>query len=81
MKKEIQVGIGGMTCASCSSAVERTLNKLEGVEKAQVNLATETATISFDEDILQLDGIKKAVSRVGYSVVDKLDAKAKEEET
>jgi len=80
MKKEIQVGIGGMTCASCSSAVERTLNKLEGVEKAQVNLATETATISYDEDILQLDGIKKAVSRVGYSVVDKLDAKAKEEE-
>jgi Cu+-exporting ATPase len=80
MKKEIQVGIGGMTCASCSSAVERTLNKLEGVEKAQVNLATETATISFDEDSLGLEGIKKAVSRIGYSVVDKLDAKEKDAE-
>ena len=48
---EVRVGIEGMTCASCSSAVERTLNKLEGVDLAQVNLATETATISFDEEI------------------------------
>jgi len=78
--KEIQVGIGGMTCASCSSAVERTLNKLEGVEKAQVNLATETATIAFDESNLDLDGIKKAVQRIGYSVVETVDHKTKEEE-
>ena len=78
--KEIQVGIGGMTCASCSSAVERTLNKLEGVEKAQVNLATETATIAFDESNLDLDGIKKAVQKIGYSVVETVDYKTREEE-
>ncbi|WP_155816063.1 heavy metal translocating P-type ATPase [Sphaerochaeta globosa] len=78
--KEIQVGIGGMTCASCSSAVERTLNKLQGVEKAQVNLATETATIAFDESNLNLDGIKKAVQKIGYSVVEAVDYTTKEEE-
>ena len=78
--KEIQVGIGGMTCASCSSAVERTLNKLGGVERAQVNLATETATIAFDESSLDLDKIKQAVARIGYSVVDTVDHKTKEEE-
>ncbi len=78
--KEIQVGIGGMTCASCSSAVERTLNKLEGVEKAQVNLATETATIAFDDSNLNLDGIKKAVQKIGYSVVETVDQKTREEE-
>lgn len=78
--KKIQVGIGGMTCASCSSAVERTLNKLEGVDKAQVNLATETATIAFDESHLDLDVIKKAVQRIGYSVVETVDQKTKEEE-
>jgi Cu+-exporting ATPase len=78
--KEIQVGIGGMTCASCSSAVERTLNKLEGVEKAQVNLATETATIAFDDSYLNLDGIKKAVQKIGYSVVETVDQKTREEE-
>lgn len=78
--KEIQVGIGGMTCASCSSAVERTLNKLGGVEKAQVNLATETATIAFDEACLDLEKIRQAVSRIGYSVVDTVDHAKKEEE-
>ena len=69
-----------MTCASCSSAVERTLNKLEGVEKAQVNLATETATIAFDDSNLNLDGIKKAVQKIGYSVVETVDQKTREEE-
>ncbi len=69
-----------MTCASCSSAVERTLNKLEGVEKAQVNLATETATIAFDDSYLNLDGIKKAVQKIGYSVVETVDQKTREEE-
>ncbi|ADY12813.1 heavy metal translocating P-type ATPase [Sphaerochaeta globosa str. Buddy] len=69
-----------MTCASCSSAVERTLNKLQGVEKAQVNLATETATIAFDESNLNLDGIKKAVQKIGYSVVEAVDYTTKEEE-
>ena len=77
---EIRVGIEGMTCASCSSAVERTLNKLDGVELAQVNLATETATISFDEEDLNLDKIKAAVKRIGYSVTDAVDAQAKEEQ-
>lgn len=69
-----------MTCASCSSAVERTLNKLEGVVKAQVNLATETATIAFDDSSLDLDGIKKAVQKIGYSVVETVDQKTREEE-
>ena len=78
MKKEIHVGIGGMTCASCSSAVERTLNKLEGIEKAQVNLATETATIAFEEETLNLDTIKQAVKKIGYSVVEDVDHQAKE---
>ncbi len=77
---EIRVGIEGMTCASCSSAVERTLNKLDGVELARVNLATETATISFDEEDLNLDKIKAAVKRIGYSVTDAVDAQAKEEQ-
>ncbi|NCC64571.1 MAG: cation-translocating P-type ATPase, partial [Spirochaetia bacterium] len=68
-----------MTCASCSSAVERTLNKLEGIEKAQVNLATETATIAFEEEKLNLDTIKQAVTKIGYSVVEDVDHQAKEE--
>jgi Cu+-exporting ATPase len=68
--KEINVGIGGMVCASCSAAVEKTLNKLPGIDVAQVNLATETATITYDEGQLDLDKIKQAVDRIGYSVTE-----------
>ncbi|MDY0288542.1 MAG: heavy metal translocating P-type ATPase [Sphaerochaeta sp.] len=71
--EEKKVSIGGMTCASCSSAVERTLNKLDGVKLAQVNLATESATIEFDKNKLSLDDIQKAISKIGYSVLEEID--------
>ena len=48
--------------------------------ESPVNLATETATIAFDESHLDLDVIKKAVQRIGYSVVETVDHKTKEEE-
>ena len=69
--KEVNVGIGGMVCASCSSAVEKTLNKLPGIDIAQVNLATETASIKFDEARLTFEQIKSAVDRIGYSIIEK----------
>jgi Cu+-exporting ATPase len=37
--------VEGMTCASCVNRIERYLNKLDGVERANVNLATETASV------------------------------------
>jgi Cu+-exporting ATPase len=43
---EIELSIGGMTCASCAARIERKLNKLEGVQ-ASVNYATEKARVSF----------------------------------
>ena len=50
MKTEVY-DIKGMTCASCSAAVERVTRKLEGVESSQVNLATNKMTITYDEEI------------------------------
>jgi Cu+-exporting ATPase len=41
----IDIGIGGMTCASCVSRVEKALKKVPGVQEATVNLATESARI------------------------------------
>ncbi len=46
---ELDLGIGGMTCASCVSRVERALKKLPGVQQATVNLATESARVSWTE--------------------------------
>jgi Cu+-exporting ATPase len=62
--------IGGMTCAACSARVERALRKLEGIESATVNLATEKATVVFDPRALRLSSIKEAVEKAGYTVLE-----------
>ena len=60
--------IEGMTCASCVGRVEKVLKKVEGVENAEVNLATENAMISSSQP-LDLIAVTKAVERAGYKVL------------
>ena len=60
--------IEGMTCASCVGRVEKALKKVEGVENAEVNLATEKAMISSSQP-LDLIAVTKAVERTGYKVL------------
>lgn len=64
--KEVTLMVEGMTCASCSSAVERSLKKLDGVEIASVNLATNKATIKYDGSKVKITELKKAVEKAGY---------------
>ena len=59
------IALEGMTCASCAARIERTLNKLDGVE-ASVNYATETASVSYDEGQLSLEQVIGAVESIGY---------------
>src|ERR1700683_1632162 len=59
------LAIGGMTCASCASRVEKKLNRLDGVT-ATVNLATETARVSFPGSLSVADLIA-VVERTGYT--------------
>jgi Cu+-exporting ATPase len=66
--------IGGMTCASCASRVEKKLNKLDGVT-AMVNLATETAHVSFPEAVTVADLIA-VVERTGYTATPPTQANA-----
>ena len=56
----------GMTCASCAGRVERAVQHVPGVQTAQVNLATEKATVGFDSTQTSLDAIRKAVHEAGY---------------
>ncbi|MDE7251858.1 MAG: heavy metal translocating P-type ATPase [Acetatifactor sp.] len=58
--------ISGMTCSACSSHVEKAANKLAGVEKASVNLLTETMEIIYDEAQLGEEEIVHAVEKAGY---------------
>ncbi len=68
MESTIDLGIGGMTCASCVSRVERALKKQPGVTAATVNLATESArvTLEGETDWKTLALIKRAVRDAGY---------------
>lgn len=68
--KEVVIPIGGMTCAACSAAIERSLNKMEGIESASVNLTTEKATIHYDSNVLRIPEIKARIKKVGYEPLD-----------
>ncbi len=61
------LAIEGMTCASCALRIEKGLKKLPGVSAANVNLATEQATVTFDPSLVGLDDLLKKVSDTGYS--------------
>lgn len=66
-QKHLTVGVTGMTCAACSSRVEKVLNKMDGV-KAQVNLTTEQAKIIYDPETASPDDITAKIEKLGYGV-------------
>ncbi len=62
----LDIGIGGMTCASCVGRVERALKKVPGVVDATVNLATESARITYLGDASMEARLRRAVRDAGY---------------
>lgn len=66
--EEKKIRIEGMTCAACSSRVERTVKKLDGVSEATVNLATEMLTVSYDKEKLTQKDIEESVVKAGYGI-------------
>ncbi|MBP6221275.1 MAG: copper-translocating P-type ATPase [Limnohabitans sp.] len=62
----MDIGIGGMTCASCVARVEKALNKVPGVASASVNLATETARIVVTDPALTDARLRRVVRDAGY---------------
>jgi Cu+-exporting ATPase len=69
-QKKTELKISGMTCASCSSTVEKSLASLPGVSKAQVNLGSELAYVEYDPEKVRLDEMEKAVTDAGYGTVN-----------
>ncbi len=64
--EKTSITIGGMTCAACIMHVEHALSGVSGVQKAQVNLATEKASVEFMPGVVSLDSLRKAVEDAGY---------------
>ena len=80
-----QYHIDGMTCAACSSAVERVTRKLAGVERSDVNLTTGRMTITYDEGRVNPELIQDRVSKAGFSAslveeVGEQESRARDEE-
>ena len=67
--KKIEMKVGGMSCAACAKAVERVTKKLDGVKESNVNIATEKAVISYDENKVSLDEINNAIIKAGYEPI------------
>ena len=66
----IALKVTGMTCANCANTITRALQQTPGVTKANVNLATETATVTIEPEAVTRADLVEAVERVGYGVVD-----------
>ena len=60
--------IEGMSCSACANRVERVVKKMNGVEEASVNFATETLSVKFDEAKVAASKIEEIVVKAGYSV-------------
>ena len=58
-----------MTCATCAQTIQRSLEDLQGVESANVNLATERATVTYDPEKVDVDKMSKAVKDAGYDTI------------
>jgi Cu+-exporting ATPase len=66
--EEVELPIGGMTCAACARTVERQLASSPGVEKASVNFATKIALVSYNPAQTRVEDLVAAVEDVGYEV-------------
>ena len=68
-KAKTSFKIGGMTCASCSAAVEKALNKSEGIYEANVNIATEKGSVEYDPEVLSKNDFREIVKNSGYELL------------
>src|SRR5690625_4863416 len=66
-EKDLSLHLIGMTCAACSTRVEKVLNKMEHVD-AKVNLATETETLDYDVVEVKPTELVDTIQQIGYDV-------------
>lgn len=72
--KEKTLEIMGMTCSSCAASIEKSLSKIDGVEKVNVNLALNTTTFFYDNNKINISQVIEKIEDLGYSVIlDKVD--------
>lgn len=66
--ESVSLSITGMTCAACANRIEKNISKVPGVQKANVNLATEKASITYNPAEASVEDIIEKVKKTGYGV-------------
>ena len=66
--KDKKLKITGMTCSACANRVQKVVGKLDGVESANVNFATETLSVKYDDKKVDNSEIEKVIEKAGYGV-------------
>jgi P-type Cu+ transporter len=77
-EERVELGLTGMTCAACAARIERVLNRVPGVH-ANVNFATEIASVRFDPAAVTTDQLLAAVARAGYGASIRRETEAERE--
>jgi len=67
--ENVTLPVTGMTCANCALNIQRNLKKVKGVKETNVNFATEQATVSFDQEQIQIKDLAEKIYDTGYGVV------------
>lgn len=73
--KKTNLKISGMHCASCSTLIEKWLVIKTGIKNVSVNLASNSANVSYDENLINIDDISKEINDLWYKVVQQIDNK------
>ncbi|MCA0986542.1 heavy metal translocating P-type ATPase [Guptibacillus algicola] len=76
-KERVELDIHGMTCAACSTRIEKGLNRTKGVDSASINLTTESGIVEYQPGVVTVDDVIQKVKKLGYEAVVKEDREEK----
>jgi Cu+-exporting ATPase len=69
-KEDLRFKIQGMHCTNCARTVEKSINKLHGIDKVSINFAGESGFVTYNPSVVSKENIFKAVKDAGYTAVD-----------
>lgn len=60
--------ISGMRCSACANRIEKVVSKMDGVKEANVNFATETLTVNYDDKLINKEDIEQKIEKIGFKI-------------
>ncbi|MGM8215517.1 heavy metal translocating P-type ATPase [Bacillaceae bacterium W0354] len=77
-EEKVELDIHGMTCAACSNRIEKVLSKMPGISQVNINLATESGTITYTPGLVSVDDVLEKVKKIGYEAFIKQEREEQE---